>query len=402
MRHRLLITGFVALALTAGASSRPELHEGKLAAIPEEMQRFVNSGDISGAVTLVARRDGVVHLEAVGRSDIERRRKMRTDDLFWVASMTKPIAAITVMMLQDEGKLSVDDPVEKYLPEFKNQWMVAAKSNSTASLVRAPRAITIRDLMTHTSGLGDVPAPRSDCSLAELVMAYSQMPLNFTPGSKWSYCNSGINTLGRIVEVISGTPWAEFVQKRVFDPLDMDDTTFWPTERQSRRVATSYQKGTNGLAPTKVFFLKGELSDRSRTAFPAGGLYSTAEDMAKFYRAMLNGGTLDGDRILSQRAAKEMTRTQSGDIRTGFVDGMSWGYGFAVVKEPKGVTAMLSPGTFGHGGAYGTQSWADPEKDLIMILMIQRAGLPNADASPMRETLQKAAVGALQAQRPSE
>lgn len=374
--------------------STPPVDPAKVAAISQQMQRFVENGEISGAVTLVARRDGVVQLDAVGSSDLQARRKMRTDDMFWVASMTKPIAAATVLMLQDEGKLQVDDPVEKYLPEFKGQWMINEKLNDKLSLVRPPRAIRIRDLLTHTSGLGDVPAPRHNCSLAELVMGYAQAPLNFAPGSRWSYSNSGINTLGRIVEVVSGRPWAEFVQERVFDVLDMDDTTFWPTERQSRRLAKSYQPGTNGLEETSVFFLKGALSSRERTAYPAGGLFSTAEDMARFYQMMLNGGTWRGKRLLSSATVAEMTRTQSGDIRTGFVDGMSWGYGFAVVKEPKGITASVNAGTFGHGGAYGTQSWADPKKDLIMILMIQRAKLPNADASPMREAFQNAAIAA--------
>jgi CubicO group peptidase (beta-lactamase class C family) len=372
------------------------MNPGPLAEIPKRLTPFVETNLISGAVTLVARRGEVVALDAIGHSDLEARRAMKKDDLFWIASMTKPMTAVAVLMLQDEGKLSVEDPVEKHLPEFKNQWLITGRSATNLTLVRPARPIRIRDLLTHTSGLGDVPAPRGDCSLAELVMAYSQQPLKFPPGSKWEYCNSGINTLGRIVEVVSRKPYAKFLQERLFDPLDMDDTTFWPSRSQMKRIAKPYQAGTNGtLVEGSIFFIKGPLPDRTRTPFPAGGLFSTASDVARFYQMMLNNGAWRGKRLLSSTTVTELTRTQTGELKTGFVDGMSFGYGFAVVKEPKGVTRMVSPGTFGHGGAYGTQSWADPKSGLIFVLMYQWSKVPNADASPMREAFQDAAVKAL-------
>jgi len=399
MRFLVHTLVFVGLAYRGAAASLPEtkVDAAKLGEIPRRMEQFVASHEISGAVTLVARHGEVLALDAIGYSDLATKRAMRTDDLFWIASMTKPIVAAAVLMLQDEGKLSVNDPVEKHLPEFKNQWMIGTRTATNMTLVRPPRAILIRDLLTHTSGLGDVSSPRSHASLAELVMAYAREPLKFPPGSKWEYCNSGINTLGRIVEVVSGVPFAEFLQRRILDSLDMDDTTFWPSARQARRLAKSYQPGTNGaaLVEAEIFFLKGPLSDRSRTPFPSGGLFSTARDIAQFYFMILHGGEWRGKRMLTREAVAELTRTQTGDIKTGFVDGMSFGYGFAVVKEPKGITRMMSPGTFGHGGAYGTQVWADPKRDLVVVLMIQRAKLPNADASPMREALQEAAVAAL-------
>lgn len=368
---------FLSLLLLATASAAP-------------LQKFVDDGTIAGAVTLVAHRGKIVSLEAVGYADLATRAPMRTDNLFWIASMTKPITATAVMMLQDEGKLSVEDPVEKYLPEFKSQWMIAEKGKDTLTLKRPARPITLRDLLTHTSGLSNLDAPRPDCSLAELVTAYSQKPLEFEPGSKWSYCNAGINTLGRIVEVVSGQPYAEFLEQRLFRPLGMKDTTFWPTERQARRIAKSYQpaKDGRGLEETSVYFLKGPLTSRTRTAFPAGGLYSTASDLAKFYQMVLRGDR----RYLSEAAVKQMTTTQTGDLKTGFVDGMSFGFGWGVVKQPTGVTAMLSPGTFGHGGAYGTQGWIDPKRELVLVMMIQRAKLPNGDASDMRRVFQEAAV----------
>jgi len=380
------------LALVAAASVSPSF--AAPAPIAERMKAFVDDGTISGAVTLVATHERVLSLGVVGQADLSNRKPMRADSLFWIASMTKPIAAVAVLMLQDEGKLNVEDPVEKYLPEFKNQWLIKEKSSNTVTLVLPARTITVRDLLTHTSGLGDVSSPRPDATLAELVMAYAQQPLRFPPGSKWEYCNSGINTLGRIVEVVSGQKIEKFLQRRIFNPLGMKDTTFWPTPGQAKRLAKTYKpgKGDKTLEETDIFFVKGGLSDRKRTPQPAGGLFSTAGDMARFYQMMLNDGELRGERILSKASVALMTRTQTGDIKTGFTDGMSWGFGFQVVKEPQGVTAMLSPGTFGHGGAYATQSWADPKKDLIHVLMIQRAGFPNGDNSPVRKAFQEAAA----------
>ena len=397
---RFPLAFWLLLAATASPAppqpARASVDPARLREIPARLQKFVDEQTIAGAVTLVARHGQVVSLEAVGYEDLATKKPMRRDSLFWIASMTKPITATAVLMLQDEGKLSVEDPVEKYLPEFKGQWMISEKSNDRMTLVHPPRPITLRDLLTHTSGLGDVPAPRTNCSLAELVMAYSQQPLRFTPGSKWEYCNAGINTLGRIIEVVSGQPYAAFLQNRLFTPLGMKDTTFWPTRTQAKRLAKSYQPrpGGGGLEETSIFFLKGGLSSRERTPFPAGGLFSTAEDLSHFYQMILDGGTWRGKQLVSREAVATMTRTQTADIKTGFTDGMSFGFGWAVLKQPQGVTGMLSPGTFGHGGAYGTQGWVDPKKDFIFVLMIQRAKLPNADASDVRRAFQEAAVAA--------
>lgn len=394
--HRLVLA-FV-LFVTAAASAAPAgFDAAKLKEIPKRMQALVDDGTISGAVTLVARHGQIGSVDAVGLADIAGKQPMRVDHLFWIASMTKPITGLAVMLLQDEGKLNVEDPVEKYLPEFKGQWLVREKSTSAFMLVQPERPITIRDLLTHTSGLGDVPSPRTECSLAELVMAYSQAPLQFPPGSKWAYSNPGINTLGRIVEVVSGQGFAEFLQQRFFTPLGMKDTTFWPTEEQARRIAKSYKPAKDGkaLEELEVFYTKGGLTNRKRTPFPAGGLYSTAADIGKLYLMTLNGGSFAGKQIISKETLALATRTQTGEIKTGFVDGMSWGFGFQVVKEPLGVTAMLSPGTYGHGGAYATQSWADPKRGLVFVLMIQRAGFPNGDSSPVRKAFQEAAVAAV-------
>jgi CubicO group peptidase (beta-lactamase class C family) len=362
-------------------------------AISDRMQRFVENGTVSGAVTLVATRSGIAHWEGIGKSDLAAGREMQKDDLFWIASMTKPMAAVCVLMLQEEGRLSIEDPVEKYLPEFKGQWVVEKKEAKRLVLAQPRRPITVRDLLTHTAGLGDVKTPRTHSTLGELAMAYAREPLQFEPGSRWSYSNPGINTLGRIVEVLSGRDFAAFIQERIFDPLQMRDTTFWPSDEQLKRVAKSYKlnKEIGTLEETTVYFTDGKLSDTKRTPYPAGGLYSSARDIAQFYRMMLNGGSLEGRQILRPETVELMTTTQSGDIKTGFVEGMSWGLGFQVVREPQGVTSVLSKGTFGHGGAYATQSWGDPVKGLVYVLLIQRAGMPNGDASEIRDEFQKVA-----------
>lgn len=354
--------------------------------VPASVQEFVDRGVIAGAVTLVADRDRVLALDAVGEADMASHAPMRTNSVFWIASMTKPTSGALILMLQDEGKLSVDDSVAKHLPEFKG---IRVKGAEAAADLR------IRHLLTHTSGLETVPPTRPDAGLAELAAAYASKPLRFEPGSKWEYSNGGINTLGRIIEVASGRPYAQFLRERLLEPLGMRETTFWPAGDPKARLATSYgPRGDAGLEPVPIYFMQGELEDTKRTAFPAGGLFSTASDYARFLQMLLRGGEWGGRRILSREAVAQMTRTQTGNLKTGFVDGMSFGFACGVVREPQGVTAALAPGSFGHGGAYGTQAWADPVKGRVYVLMIQRAKLPNADASDIRRAFQDAAAAA--------
>jgi CubicO group peptidase (beta-lactamase class C family) len=389
---------FAALAANALAGSLPQRPNGlnpeKLGEVRKRMQSFVDDKTIAGAVTLVAHNGQVAAVDAVGQADIANAKPMKSDTMFWIASMTKPITATAIMILRDEGKLSIDDPVEKYLPEFKNQWLIGNKSQDVLTLKRPARAVTLKNLLTHTSGVADAPPTGRDLSLSDLVLLYSQQPLKSEPGSKWEYNNAGINTLGRVVEVASGETFENFLQKRIFKPLGMKDTTFYPSGGQIKRVAKSYEPGTNDLNEIAISFIKGPLDSRTRPAFPSGGLFSTAQDMFRFYQMVLNRGTWDGKRVVSADSVAMMTKTQTADLKTGFTEGMSFGLGWAVVSEPQGVTAMLSKGTYGHGGAYGTQGWVDPEKNMIFVLMIQRAKLQNADASPIRQAFQRAAVAA--------
>jgi len=353
--------------------------------IADALQPFVENHTIAGAVTLVADRDKILSLETAGYADLAAKKPMRPDSLFWIASMTKPVTATAVLMLRDEGKLSVDDPVAKYLPELANLKTAGGK----------PAKLTLRHLLTHTSGMGEATPQESRAArtLADLIPRYAERPLQFEPGTKWQYCQSGINSLGRIVEVVSGQSFPEYLQRRLFDPLAMKDTTFYPTREQMARLAKSYQAADGKLAETTIFILDGH-DPAARDRYPAanGGLFSTARDYGRFCRMLLNQGTLDGRRYLKPESVKLMSTIQTGDLKTGFTEGNGWGLGCCVVRKPQGATAVLSPGTFGHGGAYGTQAWIDPARQAIYVLMVQRSNFPNADASDVRRAFQEAAA----------
>jgi CubicO group peptidase (beta-lactamase class C family)/glyoxylase-like metal-dependent hydrolase (beta-lactamase superfamily II) len=359
-----------------------------VATISDRLGKDIAAKEIAGAVTLVATPDRVIHLDATGNASLNPVETMQTDAIFWIASMSKPILATLLLMLQDEGLLSVDDPVEKYLPEFQRLKTADGK----------PAKVTIRHLLTHTSGMGEITADQArDCkTLASVIPLYVAKPVGFTPGSKWVYCQSGINTGGRIAEVVTGDPLEKLLERRLFDPLGMKDTTFYLTEKQLPRLAKSYKRTDKGdLEVTNIRFLNGK-SPTSLDRFPApnGGLFSTAADYARFCQMVLRGGELDGKRYLKPETVQLMTTIQTAGLKTGFTDGNGWGLGWCVIREPQGTTAMLSPGTFGHGGAYGTQAWIDPVMKRIYILMVQRANFPNSDASEARRGFQEAASGA--------
>jgi CubicO group peptidase (beta-lactamase class C family) len=400
MRRRPLLCRLALLAAVLATPYRParaaDFDEAKLAKIRPRLQQFVDDNQIAGAVTVVGTSRGIVSLEAVGNLRLDPKEPMTGAALFRIASMTKPMTAVGIQILADEGKLSPDDPVERHLPEFRGQMLVVERTPDRMTLKKPPRPITLRDLLTHTSGLPVYPpglGDLNDRTLTEAALVLSQRPLDFEPGSRWSYSNTGINTLGRVIEVVSGQPYETFMSKRIFEPLGIKDTTFRPSKEQLARVA-----GTYSVKDGKLVLVASSLVGPpagSKFVSPAGGLYSTGFDVARFYRMMLNGGALDGKRILKEESVRTMTQVQTGDLKCGFVDGMAFGYGFGVVREPKGATAMLSPGSFGHGGAFATQSWADPKRDLFVILMIQRTGLPNGDASEMRQEVQQLAVDAI-------
>lgn len=369
----------------------------KLPGVGAALQEQVDRHEIAGAVTMVVSKDRVLHLETTGLADVAAHKPMQADTVFWIASMTKPITATAVLMLQDEGKLDVHDPVAKYLPEFAN---LKTPSGQPANL-------TLIQILTHTSGLGEAggPAAREAKTLADLVPLWLAAPMQFEPGSRWSYCQSGINAAGRIVEVVSGMSFDTFLQKRLFQPLGMTSTTFYPGASERARQVTAYAKNAT-TGSLEAVPPRPEFGPRDRPPQGNGGLYSTAEDYGRFCQMLLGGGRFQGVRYLSDASMKFLSTPQTPEtLPTGFFQNDTYGrrglnYGWAlgtcVLKAPHdGVPAMLSPGTFGHGGAWGTQAWVDPVKGVAYVLMVQRSNFPNSDASDVRRVFQQAAAKAL-------
>lgn len=371
----------------------PAQQTDRFAAVAPRMHEFVEKGEVAGAVTLIATKDRIIHLSAVGKGDMTKDRKMRADDIFWIASMTKPITAVCVAILADEGKLNFDDPLAKHLPEFAG--LIVSENGQT---VKPSRPVTLRDVMTHTSGMGEMTDREPHLTLAETSRRLSQQPLRFQPGSRWAYSTAGMDVLGRVVEVTSGMPFDVFLQKRVLDPLGMKNTSFWVAPAKESRWAHSYlwNQRAGKLEETTIPYLYiTAVTDRGRPPLGGAGLFSTAEDVARFYQMMLNKGALNGKRILKPETVVEMTRNQTGALSAR--PGMPWGLGFCVVEDPTRMSAnsVLSPGSFGHGGAFSTQSWADPAKNLIWVLMFQRDGKGNPDNSDVRVAFQDAAAKGL-------
>ncbi len=319
---RLGLAWLLFLLALAPVPARAEGPSSKPTKITAVLQPFVDSHSLAGAVALVADKDKVLTVEAVGFADIGAKKPLRPDSLFWIASQSKPITAAAFMILVDEGKVRLDDPIEKYLPEFHDPMVLLYQDQETQLLRKAKKPITVRQVLSHTSGLpfaSRVERPTLDMlPLREAVRSYAMTPLIAEPGTKYQYSNAGINTAGRIIEVVSGMPYEEFLDKRLFGPAGMKDTTFWPSEEQLTRLAKSYKPnaGKNDLDEMPISQLKYPLSDRKRQPMPAGGLFSTAGDVARFCQMVLNGGIgmANGQRILSEEAVKQMTTRQTGDI----------------------------------------------------------------------------------------
>ena len=354
-----------------------------LARISEWLKDFVANHEIAGAVSLVARNGSIVHREATGWADVEKQIPMQKDSLFQIASMTKPITATALMILIDRGKVQLDDPVGRYLPEFQG---ITVKGQPLTT------PVTVKHLLTHTSGL--TGSQRTEATLQATVEQIAKGGLSFQPGERWNY-SPGLTVCGRIIEVVANMPYEQFLQKEIFEPLGMVDTTFVPSEAQRARLAKAYQRTNDGKL-TSGGGASWLIEDSGvRAPNPSGGLYSTAGDLVRFYQMVLNGGELCGRRILSEEAVRLMTSVQTDDLQTGFTPGNGWGLGWCIVRNPQGVTEMLSPGTFGHGGAFGTQGWIDPQRKMIFVLLVQRTNFPNADGSAVRETFQRLAVEAI-------
>lgn len=381
---KLLSLIFFTCALAAGSDlfvpGKPDpaaagMDAVRLARIPARMKEFVDQGTAAGFVTLVARNGHLASLEAVGYQDLEAKTAMRADSLFRIASMTKPITVAGLMILVDEARISLLDPVEKYLPEFKGIKLNpcgAGRSGAGCELMDPSRPFTVRDLMTHTSGLpgqGASAGSEPVRSLAERIRTGARVTLLAEPGTVWNYSNIGYATLGRLIEVVSGQPYDQFLEERVFQPLGMTDTAFFPPPDKASRLAVMYTLDAAG----KLVRAASPAPPAVRIPAPEGGLWSTAADQSRFYQMLLNKGTLNGKRILSAAAAEAMTKNQTGELKGAeFAPGLGMGFGFGVVREALGTFRYQSIGSFAKGGAFRTYAWGDPARNMLAIIMFQR------------------------------
>lgn len=406
LRSRAIARVFIACIACAAASAafgadlkttKPErvgMSSERLTRIHDVMQRHIDGGRITGAVTAVARRGKLVHFEAHGYRDPATKTPMPKDALFRMASSSKPVTGVAVLMLVEEGRIRLNDPVSLYIPEFKTMKVAVPKNGMTeqqarlanggkgdVDLIAANREITIKDLMTHTSGLqsgglGTVvnPVPRkNDETLATYIPKLAAAPLDFQPGTRWAYSAlAGIDTLGRIVEVVSGKPYDEFLRTRLFEPLEMRDTHFViPDAKQPRLLPLLRRNGEAWASSSTPSFLD------TRTYFSgAGGLYSTAHDYIQFEQMLLNGGVLGGKRILSPKTVHLMSQNHVGELYRG-VRGTEAGQGFGltvyVTLDETKASRWRTEGAFGWSGAFGTITWSDPKEELIGVLMIQQS-----------------------------
>jgi CubicO group peptidase (beta-lactamase class C family) len=388
---------FTLLTLPLSAASiqtvNPEeigLSSERLQRVHEAIGRHIDAHDISGAVTVVARKGRLAQFEAQGLMDIDTKKAMSKDTLFWIASMSKPITGVAILMLMEEGKIRLTDPVSKFIPEFRGMKVAVIQDRPPNAPPPAPgtapqfytvpatREIMIQDLLSHVSGLvsgGAASAAelakvarKPGETLADFIPRLGATPLDFQPGSRWSYSPSaGFETLGRIVEIVSGQTFDRFLRQRIFDPLGMKDITFHPAEGQLPRVTTMYHRANNALT-------KADTSARmNNTSYfsGAGGLMSDAEDYLQFGEMLANGGQLNGKRLLSPKTVELMSSIFAPDTLPGRAKGRGFGLSVQVISDGIAANTRISNGSYGWDGAFGTHFWVDPKEKIVGILMIQ-------------------------------
>jgi len=387
-------------------TAKPEaigLSPAKLQRLTDAFQAEVDKGAIPGAVLMVARDGKVGYLKAIGFQDRERQIVMKPDSIFWVASLTKPIATVAAMMLVEEGKIQLEDPIWAYLPEMKGlkvgvEKTDAAGGNAELSLEPAQREMTIQDLLRHTSGLtygvfgkslvkqkyNDANLFDANQTLAEFTSKLAKLPLAHQPGTMWDYSMS-TDVLGRVVEVVSGMPFDQFVAERITKPLGMSSTGFYATGEDIGRIAEPQIDPETQKRPAVI-----DVTKRPNWLSGGGGMISTGSDYLRFTQMLLNGGVLDGTRLLSPKTVAFMTSdhlppdiTYSRETLQLFEptamaptprDGQGFGLGFAVRTQPGQNPRPGSVGEFYWGGIYGTYFWVDPKEKLIAVMMMQVSG----------------------------
>jgi CubicO group peptidase (beta-lactamase class C family) len=354
-----LLTAVLAITANLAAGDEPPASPEVTAA----MQPYLDSYKLAGVIGIIADKNGDIHYSNIlGYADVEGKKPMREDNVFWIASMTKMFVGASIMMLVDEGKVSLDDPATRFIPQLE-KWMVVEERDPSHVLLKAlVRPVTVRHLLSHTSGLTGMSELQQvtgadSTPLKARALSSVTGPLQWQPSEKYAYGNQGMNIAARIVEIVSGMPYEEFLQKRFFDPLGMTETTFWPSEAQIARLAGAYgpNKEKNGYARGGIGFLTKPYSDRVHR-FPeaAGGLFSTTHDILRYGLLLANDGELDGKRYLSHAAIDELRKEQTGTTKVNY----SLGY-------------HLRNGMFGHDGAYGTDLSVNPATGMVAVFMIQ-------------------------------
>ena len=380
----------------ATPTAKPEevgLSSERLERITELVQRHLDTKSFSGAVTLVARNGRIGHFKAHGLMDVESKQPMQKDAIFRIMSMTKPVVGVSILMLIEEGKVRLTDPVAKWIPELEDM-QVAVPQPSPAEgrggppaqaggappaprfyTVPAERDITVRDLLTHTSGLGSgtisnytrrAVALKDKERLADFIPRLGKTVLEFQPGTRWAYsAQDGFDVLARVVEIVSGMGFDQFAKQRIFDPLGMKDTYFYPAGNP--RAATRYTRENGELRR-----VQGESNFINGAYFSGGGgLFSTPEDYLQFGLMLVNGGQLNGKRLLAPRTVELMGSIAVPDTLPGRPKGESYGLSVRVVNDPMARNSWLSEGSFGWSGAFGTLFWVDRKQNLVAVVMTQ-------------------------------
>jgi CubicO group peptidase (beta-lactamase class C family) len=395
MRLSRISIGLLAAILPAAAASLPAakpedvgLSSDRLQRIREVVERHIADHDISGAVTLVARKGRIAHFEANGVMDLESKKPLGKDGLFWIASMSKPITGAAILMLMEEGKLRLSDPVSKFIPELKGMKVAVIQEGPAGGTaprtpplfytIPAAREITIQDLLTHVSGLvSGGPASGAEAAtvarkpgekLSDYIPRLAATPLDFQPGSRWSYSPGAVfDTLGRVVEVISGETFDQFLRQRIFDPLAMGEIFFHPPADRLPRVPATYHRVDGAL---RVVDMQNRLANTTYFS-GAGGLMTDAQDYLHFGEMLLEGGQLNGKRLLGSRTVDLMASVFAPDTLPGRAPGRGFGLSVQVVNNPIAAGYRVSPGSFGWDGAFGTHFWVDPKEKIVGILMVQ-------------------------------